>query len=325
MNQNRHKGYYCMETHLSETLDLAEAKAKYDTCVKEILADKQVLARILKYTLEEFSDYEPDDIIKCMDEPVISGIRIEPGYSNANAVHRLSEVDDVYGEGKIYYDIRFSVYHDGKQIKILINIEAQRSTSPSKLGYRLDNRIMYYLARMVSAQKGTEFEHSDYDSIKAVRSIWICMDSADDEDSINRIRFTQETVYGKEMELKNIDKVQGIIIRLRKNENAGESRHTLIAMLEELLRNEDTAKKKVKLANEYSLVMGVDTEGRVNTMCNLSEVVLERGIEKGCARGIVELGCDIGLTEEDILRRLTEKLDISDEKALEYIELYRTM
>ncbi len=41
------------------------------------------------------------------------------------------------------------------------------------------------------------------------------LDSNADEDSINRIRFVQENVYGKMMELANLDKVQGIIIRLR--------------------------------------------------------------------------------------------------------------
>ena len=34
-----------------------------------------------------------------------------------------------------------------------------------------------------------------YGDLKAVRSIWICMDSANDADFINRIRFTQENVY----------------------------------------------------------------------------------------------------------------------------------
>ena len=51
---------------------------------------------------------------------------------------------------------------------------------------------------MISAQKEVEFVNSNYDDLKAVRSIWICMDSADDEDSINRIRLTQENLYGKE-------------------------------------------------------------------------------------------------------------------------------
>ena len=140
---------------------------------------------------------------------------MEPGHTNTEKIQKSSEEDNVQGEGKIYYDIRFNVYLGGDLIKILINVEAQKSTKPSKLGYHLDNRIIYYLGRMISAQKEVEFTKSSYDDLKAVRSIWICMDSADQEDSINRIRFTEEIVFGKGLDLPNIDKIQGIIIRLR--------------------------------------------------------------------------------------------------------------
>ena len=49
--------------------------AKYDASVKEVLADKQILARILKYTLEEFADYEIEEIIREIDEPQVSKLR----------------------------------------------------------------------------------------------------------------------------------------------------------------------------------------------------------------------------------------------------------
>ena len=49
--------------------------AKYDASVKEVLADKQILARILKYTLDEFADSEIEEIIREMDEPQVSKIR----------------------------------------------------------------------------------------------------------------------------------------------------------------------------------------------------------------------------------------------------------
>ena len=46
-----------------------------------------------------------------------------------------------------------------------------------------------------------------------------------------------------------------------------------------------------KQKNEYyeavkGISMTVETERKVNTMCNLSEVMLERGIEQGIERGI---------------------------------------
>ena len=78
-------------------------------------------------------------------------------------------------------------------------VPSAAATNPSKLGYHIENRVIFYLSRMISAQKEVEFVNSNYDDLKAVRSIWICMDSADDEDSINRIRLTQENLYGNIM------------------------------------------------------------------------------------------------------------------------------
>ena len=57
-------------------------------------------------------------------------------------------------------------------------------------------------------------------------------------------------------------------------------------MLEELLKKEAVADKKKILSEEYGIVMRDDTERRLNTMCNLSEVVLEKGIEQGIEKGI---------------------------------------
>ena len=269
------------ETNIAETIEINSYTAKYDESVKEMLADKQILARILKYSLEEFANEKLSVIIKSMDEPVVSQMRMEPGHTNFTRIQKTSQEDLVIGEGKIYFDIRFSVYLGADLIKILINIEAQKSTNPSKLGYHIDNRAIYYLGRMISAQKEVEFQNSHYDELKAVRSIWICMASADDEDSINRIRFTQENVFGKKMKFENLDKVQGVIIRLRENENAEVSKNVLIAMLEELLKRDSAESKKKKLKEQYDIIMDVETERRVNTMCNLSEVVLERGVEQG--------------------------------------------
>ena len=298
-----------MGTNLSGVIDVTSEAARYGASVKEVLADKQVLSHILKYSLEEFEDMELGDIMRSMDEPVVSGLRMEPGQTNLNRIEKQSEEDSVPGEGKIFYDIRFSVYLGEEMIKFLINVEAQKSTNPHKLHYHLDNRIIFYLARMISAQKEVEFTKSNYDDIKAVRSIWICMDANDDEDSINRICFTQENVYGKKMELPNIDKVQGVVIRLRKRENAVTSRNYLIAMLEELLRKEELQNKKKKLEEKYGFVMSVKTEGRLNEMCNLSEVILEKGLEKGEVLKLIVQVCrkmQKGKTVEEIAEDLEE-------------------
>ena len=86
------------------------------------------------------------------------------------------------------------------------------------------------------------------------------------------------------MVLSNLDKVVGVIIRLRKNEDAAESKNILIAMLEELLKKDSVDVKKQKLVEQYGLIMNDETGRRLDVMCNLSEVVMEKGIEKGETR-----------------------------------------
>ena len=309
-------------TYLSNAVEVTYDKAKYDASIKEVLADKQILARILKYTLEEFEEDDIDDIIRELDEPVVSRVRMEPGQTNTptSKVQKTSEEDTVPGEGQVFYDIRFSVFHGTQKIKILINIEAQMSTKKSKLRYELDNRMIYYLGRMISAQKEVEFASFNYDDLKHVRSIWICMDGADDEDSISRICLQQESVFGKLADLHNLDKVVGVMIRLRANENVEESKNKLISMLEELLRKEAAHIKKKKLADKYGLIMTRETERRVSEMCNWSEAIAEReykkglksGIERGIEKGI-EQGIEQGESRLNELNRLLVKNDRIDD------------
>ena len=57
-------------------------------------------------------------------------------------------------------------------------------------------------------------------------------------------------------------------------------------LYETLLGNLDARSKCERLEKQYGFTINDDTARRVNTMCNLSDVVEERGIEKGIARGI---------------------------------------
>lgn len=166
-----------VETYLSKTITATGAISACDENARTLLADKQLLAWILKYSVAEFQDMDIFDIISCIDDEIEVGTRmVDPGLSNLGHIAGSGTVDSVPGEGTIVYDIRFTAYHRGMEMKFLINLEAQKSSAPGKLGYHLENRIIYYLSRMISAQKQVEFFHSDFDNLKNVRSIWICMD-----------------------------------------------------------------------------------------------------------------------------------------------------
>lgn len=277
------------QTYLSQAVDAANDAVTYDTNVKFLLADRQILARILKYAVSEFQDMAIDDIMSCIGNDIEIGSKpLDAGLSNLGRIKDSNIEDNVPGEGIIFYDIRFTAYHRQSEMKILINVEAQKSSDPSALGYHLENRIIFYMARMVSAQKQTEFFHSDYDNLKKVRSIWICMDSSDEGDSIEELGFEKKSIFGNKTNLHNTDLMKGIIINIRSGENLKDSQNILINMLEKLFSQMDTAEKKRILTESYGMIMTADLEGRIQTMCNLSENIEAKGIEKGIEQGIEE-------------------------------------
>lgn len=275
------------DTNLSQAISATnDSGSAYDTNVKFLLADKQILSWILKYTLVEFADMEVSDIRDCIgDEIEVDTRPVEPGLSNLGRIKGTLTEDGVPGEGTIYYDIRFTAYRRNTEMKVLVNLEAQRTSDANKLGYHLENRIVFYLARMVSAQKQTEFFHSDFDDLKPVRSIWICMDSDVAEDSIEEISFESRMAYGNTKNRHTTDLMKGIIVNIRNKEDGTleavmKSGNRLIAMLEEILSEKTVVEKKQILADEYGMIMTEELEGRMQKMCNLSELVEERATKR---------------------------------------------
>lgn len=51
------------ETYLAQAVEAVGAEGAYDTNVKYLLADRQILARILKYTMREFQDMPVAEIM----------------------------------------------------------------------------------------------------------------------------------------------------------------------------------------------------------------------------------------------------------------------
>lgn len=77
-------------------------------------------------------------------------------------------------EGSSVYDIRFRALAPSSDelIQMIINVEAHNEFYP---GYPLVKRGIYYCGRLLTSQNGTEFVHSEYQKIKKVVSIWVCM------------------------------------------------------------------------------------------------------------------------------------------------------
>lgn len=150
-----------MNTELSRTLTIAEAKEQYDENCKNILSNKVILAWILRRTVKEFAVYSIDKIMECIEKPTVSKVCVNPGLTNHQKITGINTEDAVNEEGVIYYDLRFFaiVPKTQEKIRLIINVEAQKSFYP---GYHIETRGIFYAARMLSAQLGTEFAIPNY-------------------------------------------------------------------------------------------------------------------------------------------------------------------
>ena len=275
------------EAYISNTIDSAKDKIQYDEHVRQILKDKGILAYILKYAVKEFKDYSIDDAKAAIDgEPEVAIRSVRP-----EAVSTLENESKIPGEGKMYFDILFyAVTNDGYRQKMYINIEAQKSFYP---GYDLVTRGIVYPARLISQQMDVEYTADNYDGVKKVYSVWICMNAPEKKhsykkvaDSIVEYSIKPTILYphnatDDEIATGRYDLMSTVFINLN-SQNTINSKNVLISMLSTLLSDKIKAdEEKQKLEKEYGIKMSKELESEVSSMCNLSEAIEERGIERG--------------------------------------------
>ena len=264
---------------------------QYDRSIKKVLANKPILARILKFTVREMANFSIQQIESCIesDSVVIGQTFVEPGLTNPKIINEQLE-DDVAGEGRIVYDLRFAVnLPDGEMTKIIINVEAQRKSNP---GYSIAKRGIFYAARLLSAQLNTEFTNNgsnpaQYDDIKKVYSIWICMDCPDSKkDSIVSYSLSPEILYqgNENFCLDYAYNLMSVVI-VHLSGNLEYSQNQLIGMLDTLLGKMDAKTKKQKLQEVFQLPMTMEIDQEVNAMCNLSLGIWEEAMNEGRLEG----------------------------------------
>ena len=321
----REWGSMVRETYISSGIGSADIMAQYDEHVRHMLKDKMVLAYILKYSVREFAEYSIEEARAAIDgEPEVAVREVRPG-----AVRTLENESNIPGEGKLYFDIVFFARtRDNVRQKLYINIEAQKSFYP---GYDLVTRGIIYPARLISQQMDVEYTADNYDGVKKVYSIWICMNTPDKRrsykrvaDSIVEYSIKPTIMYPEDGTLDEIatgryDLMSTVFINLN-SEKTITSKNTLIGMLSTLLSNSiEPEEKKKALEEAYGIPMTEELEREVSSMCNLSEAIeerrIERGIEQGIERGI-ERGIEQGknLAIYDLVQSHTISLEVGAQK-----------
>ena len=269
--------------------------AQYDACAKRILGQKIILAHILVKTVDEFYGMNPKVAALLIEgQPYISKVPIDPGLTNhtyeknGERIVGLNTENQELNEGLIRFDIIFYVRMRDGLFQIIINIEAQRG-DPGE--YDILNRATFYASRMISSQKERDFKNSNYDDIKRIYSIWICMDWK--ENCMNYFHFTDEPVLGSYYWKGKRDLINIVMIGLGKTLPEQSEEYELHRLLGALLSKKLSVERKSDiLEEEYDIPMEQELGKEVKAMGSLSEGIKREAFAEG---------------ESEIIRKLYQK------------------
>ena len=280
-----------MNTELKSAVMATDRDAQYDNSAKRLIAHKIILARILIKTVEKFKGMDPLEVAALIEGiPYISTVPVEPGLTNAvhfqngKRIVGFNTENQELNEGLVRFDIVFYVRMKDGLSQIIINVEAQKD-EPSD--YKILNRAVFYVSRLISSQKEKDFENSSYDDIKCVYSIWICMNM--EENTMSHIHLTKEDLIGSYEWKGNLDLLNIIMIGLAKELPEHDETYELHRLLGALLSRELTIDEKLDIiGNEYDIPLEENFRKDMSTMCNLSQGVKEEGIAIGRREGLEE-------------------------------------
>lgn len=217
-------------------------------------------------------------------------------------------------EGTTFFDIIFCVRMKNGRSKIIINVEAQRK-EPDK--YRIINRAIFYVGRMISSQKEREFTGMNYDDIEPVYSIWICMNMQ--ENSMCHIHLVQDDLIDAKQWKGDLDIPNIIMLGLSKEIPEQDEKYELHRLLGTLLSEKLSAEEKLqRVSMEYDIpVKGNNVEKEVSIMCNLSQGIKEESEAKGEEKARTEIVLNMhkkGYSLDQIVE--ITNLDVSAVKAI---------
>ena len=279
-----------MNTEIANAVNAAGDKAQYDTRVKRLLAQKSILAHILVKTVDEFKGMKPEDVVKYIEgEPSISVVPVELGLANmektdatGQRIVGLNTENAKINEGLVRFDIIFYVRMPsivGRKnglSQIIVNIEAQKD-EPTE--YKILNRAIFYVSRLISSQKERDFVNTNYDDIKQVFSIWICMNM--DDNSLSHIHLTKDEMLKPCNWKGNLDLLNIVLIGITNEIPEHDEKYEMHRLIGALLSSELKEQEKLDIIeHEYNIPISQEFREDVSIMCNLSQGIEDKAIAK---------------------------------------------
>ena len=250
-------------------------------------------------TVDEFKGMKPEDVVKYIEgEPSISVVPVEPGLANmektdatGQRIVGLNTENAEINEGLVRFDIIFYVRMKNGLSQIIVNIEAQKD-EPTE--YKILNRAIFYVSRLISSQKERDFVNTNYDDIKQVFSIWICMNM--DDNSLSHIHLTKDEMLKPCNWKGNLDLLNIVLIGITNEIPEHDEKYEMHRLIGTLLSGELKEQEKLDIIeHEYNIPISQEFREDVSIMCNLSQGIEDKAIAK-----IVMNMYKIGYTQNQI-------------------------
>ena len=250
-----------MDMEIKNAVSASDTDAQYDEKAIRLLGNKMILAHILVKTVDEFLGMDPKEAISYIEgDPFISAVPLEPGLTNA-----AKEKDGIS--------------------QVIVNIEAQKG---EPAGYRILNRAVFYVSRLISSQKERDFVKMNYDDIRRVYSIWVCMGM--NEGSMAHVHLAKDDILGSHQWEGGLDLLNIVMIGISDELPKHDDKYEMHRLLSATLSMELSVDEKLGiLETEYGILLDDKMREEVVAMCNLSQGIREKGRAEGEVRFILNM------------------------------------
>ena len=262
-----------MGTEIKNAVSATDQDAQYDDKAKRLLGNKIILAHILVKMGDEFKGMNPKDVVSYIEgEPFISVVPVEPGLTNAEKkkdgqrIVGLNTENAEINEGLIRFDIIFYVRMKDGISQVIVNVEAQKDEPTGNIL----NRAIFYVSRLVSSQKERDFVKTNYNDIRRVFSIWVCMGM--DENSMDYVHLTDDKLIGSYPWKGRLDLLNIVLIGISNELPEHDEKYELHRLLSTVLSMGLSVDEKLDIIkSEYGIPVDDKLRKDVGAMCNLSQ------------------------------------------------------
>ena len=271
-----------------------------DQGFKTVVHDSDVLSWLLRSNLEEFRGRSIEEIKSCLNI----------GEDGRTVIGRETEFDSPE-HGKILTDSVFDVRIPGtdEEVSVILNIECQSDPDP---GYPIEKRAEYYMARLVSSQKGTVFANDDYGRLRRVYSIWyIIRPRAFCRNTVVRYRMESRVMDGVQFDPPRMDTFNIIMVNVGRYDSSIPDDSAFPAIL---LSEMSMDERQELMENKFNIRLDDSLKQEVDSMASLGEDTYRHGVRVGKAEGRTD-------EKADTIIRLVKEEGWSLEKAMEFAKV----